>query len=182
VISPDAFNDQMQDLVAAAITPQLAADHAITIEESDCVDGALPKISVVKLAKVFTNSLDSRDQENLCAPARKVGRGSWRTAPVLPIDVRPGFARWSDEVDGDSHTVLSCLHLVGVFRTLLRFATIACGARIRSNPHWLRSGRTGKSVRGSVHVARISDVGLPTPYPGSQQRWSSGRALAGGGG
>ena len=83
VTSPDAFNDQMQDLVAAAITSQLAADHAITIEESDCVDGALPKISVVKLAKVFTNSLDPRDQENLCAPARKVGRGSWRTAPVL---------------------------------------------------------------------------------------------------
>src|SRR2546428_10329641 len=54
VISPDAFNDQMQDLVVAAITSQLAADHAITIEESDCVDGALPKTSVVKLAKVFT--------------------------------------------------------------------------------------------------------------------------------
>ena len=95
------------------------------------------------------DSLDPRDQENLCAPARKVGRGSWRTAPVLLIDGRPGFARWSDEVDGDSHTVLSCFHLVGVFRTHLRFAAIACGARIRSNPHWLRSGRTGKSVRGS---------------------------------
>jgi mRNA interferase MazF len=54
VISPDAFNDQMQDLVVAAITSQLAADHAITIEESDCVDGALPKTSAVKLAKVFT--------------------------------------------------------------------------------------------------------------------------------
>ena len=55
VISPDIFNDQMQDLVVAAITSQLAAaDHSITIEESDCVDGALPKTSVVKLAKVFT--------------------------------------------------------------------------------------------------------------------------------
>jgi hypothetical protein len=32
VISPDAFNDQMQDLVVAAITSQLAADHAITID------------------------------------------------------------------------------------------------------------------------------------------------------
>jgi hypothetical protein len=31
-----------------------AADHAVTIEESDCVDGLLPKTSVVKLAKVFT--------------------------------------------------------------------------------------------------------------------------------
>ena len=32
VISPDAFNDQMQDLVVAAIASQLAADHAITID------------------------------------------------------------------------------------------------------------------------------------------------------
>jgi mRNA-degrading endonuclease toxin of MazEF toxin-antitoxin module len=31
-MSPDAFNDQMQDLVVAAITSQLAADHAITID------------------------------------------------------------------------------------------------------------------------------------------------------
>jgi mRNA-degrading endonuclease toxin of MazEF toxin-antitoxin module len=54
VISPDAFNDQMQDIVVAAITSQLGPDHAITIEEGDCLDGALPKTSVVKLAKVFT--------------------------------------------------------------------------------------------------------------------------------
>ena len=54
VISPDTFNDQMQDVVVAAITSQLTDEHAVTIEESDCVDGMLPKVSVVKLAKVFT--------------------------------------------------------------------------------------------------------------------------------
>lgn len=54
VISPDAFNDQMADLVVAAITSQLTNDHAVTIEPTDCVDGVLPKVSVVKLAKVFT--------------------------------------------------------------------------------------------------------------------------------
>jgi mRNA interferase MazF len=54
VISPDVFNDQTQDLVVAAITSQLTNEHAVTIEPSDCVDGILPKTSVVKLAKVFT--------------------------------------------------------------------------------------------------------------------------------
>jgi mRNA interferase MazF len=54
VISPDAFNDQMADLVVAAITSQLTNEHAVTIEQTDCVDGMLPKVSVVKLAKVFT--------------------------------------------------------------------------------------------------------------------------------
>ena len=54
VISPDTFNDQMQDVVVAAITSQLTNEHAVTVEQSDCVDGMLPKTSVVKLAKVFT--------------------------------------------------------------------------------------------------------------------------------
>src|SRR5438034_38055 len=54
VISPDAFNDQMQDLVVAAITSQLSSEHTVTIQPSDCVDGKLPQTSVVKLAKVFT--------------------------------------------------------------------------------------------------------------------------------
>jgi mRNA interferase MazF len=54
VISPDAFNDQVADLVVAAITSQLTNEHAVTIEQSDCVDGILPRVSVVKLAKVFT--------------------------------------------------------------------------------------------------------------------------------
>lgn len=54
VISPDPFNDQSADVVVAAITSQLTNEHAVMIEPSDCVDGALPKTSVVKLAKVFT--------------------------------------------------------------------------------------------------------------------------------
>jgi hypothetical protein len=44
----------MQDLVVVAITSQLTEQNAVTIEQGDCVDGMLPKVSVVKLAKVFT--------------------------------------------------------------------------------------------------------------------------------
>jgi mRNA interferase MazF len=55
VISPDAFNEQMQDVVVAAITSQLSdKQHAVMIEQRDCVDGTLPKTSLVKLTKVFT--------------------------------------------------------------------------------------------------------------------------------
>jgi mRNA interferase MazF len=54
VISPDTFNDQMEDVVVAAITSQLTNEYAVTIDQSDCVDGILPKTSVLKLAKVFT--------------------------------------------------------------------------------------------------------------------------------
>ena len=54
VISPDVFNDRMQDVVLAAITSQLSSEHAVTIEQGDCVDGKLPKTSVVKLVKIFT--------------------------------------------------------------------------------------------------------------------------------
>ena len=54
VISPDTFNDQVADLVVAAITSQLTNEHAVTIGQSDCIEGILPKVSVVKLAKVFT--------------------------------------------------------------------------------------------------------------------------------
>ena len=39
----------------AAITSQLVDNqHAVTIEQQDCVDGALPKTSLVKLTKLFT--------------------------------------------------------------------------------------------------------------------------------
>ena len=44
----------MQDVVLAAITSQGAEDSALTIEPGDCVDGILPKTSVVKPAKLFT--------------------------------------------------------------------------------------------------------------------------------
>lgn len=54
VVSPDSFNQTMQDLVLAAITAQGAADSAFTIDPGDCIDGSLPKRSVVKPAKLFT--------------------------------------------------------------------------------------------------------------------------------
>jgi mRNA-degrading endonuclease toxin of MazEF toxin-antitoxin module len=54
VVSPENFNDRIQDLVVAAITSQLTDQHAVFIEQGDCVDGTLPKTSVVKLAKLFT--------------------------------------------------------------------------------------------------------------------------------
>ena len=44
----------MQDLVVVAITSQLTDQHAVLVEQGDCVDGTLPKTSVVKLGKLFT--------------------------------------------------------------------------------------------------------------------------------
>ena len=40
--------------MVVALTSQLTDDNTVTIEPGDCVDGRLPKTSVVKLAKVFT--------------------------------------------------------------------------------------------------------------------------------
>ncbi len=54
VVSPDAFNERMQDLVLTAITSQLTDDRLLVIEPDDCVDGRLPQTSVVKAAKLFT--------------------------------------------------------------------------------------------------------------------------------
>lgn len=45
VISPDSFNDQLQDLVLAAITSQVSEESAVAIDQDDCVDGALSKRS-----------------------------------------------------------------------------------------------------------------------------------------
>ena len=53
VVSPDSFNQTMQDVVLAAITTQGADDSAFTIDPGDCIDGSLPKRSVVKPAKLF---------------------------------------------------------------------------------------------------------------------------------
>lgn len=54
VVSPNDFNGRLQDLVVIAITSQLTDDSAVTVEPDDCIDGMLPKTSVVKLAKLFT--------------------------------------------------------------------------------------------------------------------------------
>ena len=54
VVSPDSFNELMQDLVLAGITSQLADDGSLTIDREDCVNGHLPKKSIVKPAKLFT--------------------------------------------------------------------------------------------------------------------------------
>ena len=53
VVSPDSFNQTMQDLVLAAITSQGAEDSTLTIDQDDCIDGRLPKRSIVKPAKLF---------------------------------------------------------------------------------------------------------------------------------
>ena len=54
VVSPDSFNQTMQDVVLAAITTQGAEDSPFTIDQDDCTDGTLPKRSIVKPAKLFT--------------------------------------------------------------------------------------------------------------------------------
>jgi mRNA interferase MazF len=54
VVSPDSFNERMQDLVLVAITSHIIDDTSIRIDEPDCVDGRLPRPSVVKPTKLFT--------------------------------------------------------------------------------------------------------------------------------
>lgn len=54
VISPDIFNDHGQDLVLAAITSERPDDRFVALTENDFVEGALPKESFVKVAKIFT--------------------------------------------------------------------------------------------------------------------------------
>ena len=54
VVSPESFNQTMQDVVLAAITTQGVDDSPFTIDQDDCIDGILPKRSVVKPAKLFT--------------------------------------------------------------------------------------------------------------------------------
>ena len=44
----------MQDVVLAAVTTQGADGGPFTIDQDDCIDGTLPKRSVVKPAKLFT--------------------------------------------------------------------------------------------------------------------------------
>ena len=54
VVSPDRFNDALQDLVLVALTSRLTGQDPILIDPSDCTDGDLPKRSAVKPAKLFT--------------------------------------------------------------------------------------------------------------------------------
>ena len=54
VVSPDSFNEAMQDIVLVAITSHLTGGGQVTISEDDCVGGALPKVSAVKSTKLFT--------------------------------------------------------------------------------------------------------------------------------
>ena len=54
VVSPDSFNDTTLDVVLAAITSQVSEDTPLTIVETDCVDGTLPRASAVKPTKLFT--------------------------------------------------------------------------------------------------------------------------------
>jgi mRNA interferase MazF len=54
VVSPDGFNQQMQDVVLVGLTSNVAGDDQIVIDPTDCVDGILPRRSAVKPAKMFT--------------------------------------------------------------------------------------------------------------------------------
>ena len=57
VVSRDAFNSRDEDLILLAVTSQLSyLVYSVRILPGDCTDGALPKESIVRLAKVFTLS------------------------------------------------------------------------------------------------------------------------------
>src|ERR1039458_7068001 len=55
VISPDSVNQLNQDLILAAITSHITEDqHGLPLQESDFLEGKLPKKSMLKLTKIFT--------------------------------------------------------------------------------------------------------------------------------
>jgi mRNA interferase MazF len=54
VVSPDSFNDQLEDLVLVALTSRVSESDSIQLDASDCVDGMLPKRSAVRVTKMFT--------------------------------------------------------------------------------------------------------------------------------
>ena len=55
VISPDSLNQLNQDLILLAITSQVTGEEqGLVLEESDFLEGKLPKRSVIKLTKIFT--------------------------------------------------------------------------------------------------------------------------------
>jgi mRNA interferase MazF len=55
VVSPDTFNACNEDVVLVAVTSQVARDVAtVLVGPRDVVDGALPKDSAARLAKLFT--------------------------------------------------------------------------------------------------------------------------------
>ena len=54
VVSPDSFNDRLQDVVLVALTSNVAGDDQIAVDPRDCVNGILPKPSAVRPAKMFT--------------------------------------------------------------------------------------------------------------------------------
>jgi mRNA interferase MazF len=54
VISPDAFNQQGEDVVLVAITSQQPDHNAVGVDEGDFIEGTLPKRSFVKATKIFT--------------------------------------------------------------------------------------------------------------------------------
>ncbi len=57
VVSPDIFNEFNGDLILLAVTSQLnPSPYSISVLPDDCEEGAMPKESRVKLAKVFTLS------------------------------------------------------------------------------------------------------------------------------
>ena len=55
VVSPDTFNARNEDVVLVAVTSQIVRDAAtVLLGQRDVVDGALPKDSAARLAKLFT--------------------------------------------------------------------------------------------------------------------------------
>jgi mRNA interferase MazF len=54
VVSPDRFNEHAHDVVLVAVTSQPSDSPVVALDEHDYVDGKLPRISFVKVAKLFT--------------------------------------------------------------------------------------------------------------------------------
>lgn len=55
VVSPDSFHSERDDLLLAAITSKVVeGPFCIAVEKTDCIEGRLPRRSMVKSTKLFT--------------------------------------------------------------------------------------------------------------------------------
>jgi hypothetical protein len=99
VISPDRFNDRLQDLVLVALTSRLTDPELMVIDPPECIDGILPKRSAIKdLHDPFL----TRRQKDLRTPARKVESGSQGDPDIflLAVVTWPPVARQAGILGG----------------------------------------------------------------------------------
>jgi hypothetical protein len=107
VVSPDRLNSRGEDLVFAAISSQVrGGPNALPVGAADFMDGQLPKVSEVKVTKIFTihSSLvlkrlcrltdEKRSRcSRYCAPSSHIRRVGRELAPTVEDREHPDIMR-----------------------------------------------------------------------------------------